>query len=210
MPRTPAVAYRCSACGLESAKWHGRCSGCQEWGTVEQVARPTAAPGRIRPATTARPATALPIAEVDGSSATAVSTGFSEFDRVLGGGLVPGAVVLAAGEPGIGKSTLLLAAAARLADAGSRVLLVTGEESPAQVRNRAARVGALSPQLFLVAETDIAVVLATVEQVEPDVLVVDSVQTLASTEVDGIAGGVTQVRESAAVLVAAAKNRGTA
>jgi DNA repair protein RadA/Sms len=210
MPRIPAVAYRCSSCGSESAKWHGRCSGCQEWGTVVEVARPTAAPGRVARPTTARPATALPIAEVDGSQATAVSTGFTEFDRVLGGGLVPGAVVLAAGEPGIGKSTLLLAAAARLADAGSRVLLVTGEESPAQVRNRAARVGALSPQLFLAAETDIAVVLATVDEVAPDVLVVDSVQTMASTDVDGISGGVTQVRESAAALVAVAKRRSMA
>jgi DNA repair protein RadA/Sms len=153
---------------------------------------------------------AVPIAEVDGAEATAIGTGLSELDRVLGGGLIPGAVVLVAGEPGVGKSTLLLAAAARLADEGSRVLLVTGEESPAQVRNRAARVGALSPGLLLVAETDLSVVLATVEDVRPDVLVVDSVQTMASAEVDGIAGGVTQVRESAAALTSIAKSRAMA
>jgi DNA repair protein RadA/Sms len=170
---------------------------------------PRAAPGRSTRAA-ARAAVALPIAEVDGSDATAVPSGIGEFDRVLGGGLVPGAVVLVAGEPGVGKSTLLLAAAARFADAGQRVLLVTGEESPAQVRNRAARVGALSPNLLLVAETDLPVVLATVADVRPDVLVVDSVQTMASGAVEGVPGGVTQVRETAAALVAEAKARSLA
>ncbi|HSP37405.1 MAG TPA: ATPase domain-containing protein, partial [Frankiaceae bacterium] len=210
MPRTPAVSYRCGDCGNETAKWHGRCSACNAWGSVEEVARPTAAPGRVARPGTARPAVVRPIAEVDGAEATAVGTGLTELDRVLGGGLVPGSVVLVAGEPGVGKSTLLLAAAARLAGTGSRVLLVTGEESPAQVRNRAARVGALEPGLLLVAETDLAVVLATIDEVQPDVLVVDSVQTMASAEVDGIAGGVTQVRESAAALTAAAKARSMA
>src|SRR4051812_30669958 len=183
MPRTPAVSYRCGSCGNETPKWHGRCAACDAWGTVEEVARPSASPGRAVRSGGARPAVARPIAEVDGADATAVGTGLTELDRVLGGGLVPGAVVLVAGEPGVGKSTLLLAAAARLAGTGSRVLLVTGEESPAQVRNRAARVGALAPGLLLVAETDLSVVLATVDDVRPDVLVVDSVQTMASAEV---------------------------
>src|SRR4051794_40383740 len=213
MPRSPVATYRCSECGNETPKWLGRCPSCSAWGSMEEVAGPASAPGRAgrsaRPGAV-RAAPARPIAEVDGADATAVATGSDEFDRVLGGGLVPGAVVLVAGEPGVGKSTLLLAAAARLADAGSRVLLVTGEESSAQVRNRAARVGALSPGLFLVAETDLPVVLATLDDVRPDVLVVDSVQTLASTEVEGIAGGVTQVRESAAALVAVAKARSMA
>src|SRR4051794_21296248 len=213
MPRPPAVSFRCSECGNVTPKWLGRCAACSAWGSVEELVRPAAAPGRAAGSgrgTPARPAPVLPIAEVDGSDATAVLTGFGELDRVLGGGLVPGAVVLVAGEPGVGKSTLLLAAAARLADTGSRVLLVTGEESPAQVRNRAARIGALSPGLLLVAETDLPVVLATIDETRPTVLVVDSVQTLASSEVDGIAGGVTQVRESAAALVAVAKDRSMA
>src|SRR3954471_15839083 len=184
MPRSPAAIYRCSECGNETPKWLGRCPSCSAWGSMDEVARPQAAPGRVARWGAVRAAEARPIAEVDGADATAVRTGSDEFDRVLGGGLVPGAVVLVAGEPGVGKSTLLLAAAARLADAGSRVLLVTGEESSAQVRNRAARVGALSPGLFLVAETDLPVVLATLDDVRPDVLVVDSVQTLASTEVE--------------------------
>jgi DNA repair protein RadA/Sms len=210
MPRPPAAAFRCSECGNETPKWLGRCPACSAWGSVEELVRASGAPGRVARSGNARPAVALPIAEVDGADADAVRTGFGELDRVLGGGLVPGAVVLVAGEPGVGKSTLLLAAAARLADSGSRVLLVTGEESPAQVRNRAARVGALSPGLLLVAETDLPVVLATVDEVRPDVLVVDSVQTMASADVDGIAGGVTQVRESTAALVAVAKHRSMA
>src|SRR4051812_32185758 len=136
MSRTPSSAFRCSDCGAETPKWLGRCSGCGGWGTLEELSV-AAAPGRSSHRS-ARAAIALPIAEVDGGGAAVVPSGVTEFDRVLGGGLVPGGVVLVAGEPGVGKSTLLLAAAARLADAGRRVLLVTGEESPAQVRNRAA------------------------------------------------------------------------
>jgi DNA repair protein RadA/Sms len=209
MSRSPA-AFRCAECGNQTPKWLGRCAACGAWSSIEETNRPPAAPGRAARPGGARAAAARPISEVDGAEATAMRTGLGEFDRVLGGGLVPGSVVLVAGEPGVGKSTLLLAAAARLADSGSRVLLVTGEESPAQVRNRAARVGALSPGLLLVAETDLSVVLATVDEVRPDVLVVDSVQTMASPEVDGIAGGVTQVRESAAALIAVAKARSMA
>src|SRR5215210_4442866 len=164
-------AYRCAECGWQTAKWVGRCGECQAWGTVEATQAPIVRTTSAGPVSAA----ARPIGSVDAAAAVLRPSGSGELDRVLGGGLVPGAVVLVAGEPGVGKSTLLLAAAARLADAGSRVLLVTGEESPAQVRNRAARVGALSPGLFLVAETDLPVVLATVDDVQPDVLVVDSV-----------------------------------
>src|SRR3954462_9650778 len=105
MPRTPAVSYRCGSCGNETPKWHGRCAACDAWGTVEEVARPSASPGRAVRSGGARPAPALPIAEVDGADATAVGTGLAELDRVLGGGLVPGAVVLVAGGPGGGQAT---------------------------------------------------------------------------------------------------------
>ncbi|MDO5628062.1 MAG: DNA repair protein RadA [Mobilicoccus sp.] len=198
------TGHRCTECGWTSVKWVGRCSGCGEWGSVVEV---DAAPGgRTRPAATvSRPAT--PISQVDAAAAQAATTGVPEFDRVLGGGLVAGAVALVTGEPGIGKSTLLLDVAARAARLGRRVLYITGEESAAQVRLRAERIGALTDGLYLAAETDLATVLAHVERLEPQLLVLDSVQTIASTEIDGSAGNVSQVREVAAALIAAAKRR---
>jgi DNA repair protein RadA/Sms len=150
-------------------------------------------------------ASACPVSEVDVTSAQHRPTGIGELDRVLGGGLVPGAVVLLAGEPGVGKSTLLLEVAARGAATGRRSLVVTGEESTAQVRMRAGRTGALHPELWLAAETDLGALLAHVEEVRPALVVVDSVQTIASAGVDGAAGGVTQVREVAAALIRTAK-----
>ncbi len=194
-------------------KWVGRCGECQAWGTVSEVGavpvRTTAARAVDRPA--------LPIGEVDARRAQARSTGVPEFDRVLGGGLVPGAVVLVAGEPGIGKSTLLLDVAARAARAGSgaeggerRVLYVTGEESAAQVRTRAERIEAMARTLFLASETDLATVLGQIDHLEPDLVVVDSVQTISSGEVEGAAGNVTQVREVAAALIEVAKRRAIA
>ncbi|MDP9407783.1 MAG: DNA repair protein RadA [Actinomycetota bacterium] len=152
----------------------------------------------------------MPIAQIDMQAARARPTGVSELDRVLGGGLVPGAVVLLAGEPGVGKSTLLLEVAARCAGAGSRALVVTGEESAAQVRMRAGRTGALHPDLYLAAETDLAALLTHVDAVVPQLLIVDSVQTVASPDVEGAAGGVTQVRAVTGALIAVAKARGIA
>jgi DNA repair protein RadA/Sms len=200
------VPYRCAECGWQSAKWVGRCGECQAWGSVEDVTAPkvrTTAAGPVS-------APALPIAQVDVAAARARPTGISELDRVLGGGLVPGAVVLLAGEPGVGKSTLLLDAAAKVAAAGGRTLYVTGEESAAQVRLRAGRIGALHDDLLLAAETDLGAVLGHIDAVSPELLVVDSVQTIASAEVDGSAGGVTQVREVAGALIRVAKDRGIA
>jgi DNA repair protein RadA/Sms len=155
-------------------------------------------------------AAAVPITEVDAAAAASDPTGIGELDRVLGGGLVGGAVVLLAGEPGVGKSTLLLAAAARSAAAGRRVLVITGEESAAQVKLRAERVAAISPELFLAAESDLAAVLSHVDAVQPGLLVIDSVQSIASAETAGTAGGVAQVREVAAALIRLAKARGLA
>ena len=201
--------YRCTECGWSTVKWVGRCAECQAWGTMEEVGEHKA---RTTPARSiADPA--KPIAQVDATQATSLPTGVGELDRVLGGGLVPGAVILLAGEPGVGKSTLLLDVAARVAQGtaprGPRsVLYITGEESAAQVKLRADRVGALADSLYLTSETDLSTALGQVEALSPEVLVVDSVQTLASAEVDGSAGGVTQVREVAASLIAAAKSRG--
>ena len=187
-------------------KWVGRCGECQAWGAVEEIGAP-----RLRTvATSAVTAAAQPIGEIDPEAARSRPTGVDELDRVLGGGLVPGVVVLLAGEPGVGKSTLLLDVAAKFATPRTPTLYVTGEESRAQVRLRADRVGALSSHLFLAAETDIGAVLKHVDDVAPSLLVVDSVQTMAVAEVDGAAGGVTQVRQVASALIAVAKERGIA
>jgi DNA repair protein RadA/Sms len=201
-----SIAYRCVECGWSAAKWVGRCNECQAWGTVQEVAAPVAGVTRAR--SVARPA--QPIGEVDAESASTWSTGVEELDRVLGGGIVSGAVVLLAGEPGVGKSTLLLDVASRAAQHSRTVLYVTGEESASQVRLRAERIGALRPRLLLAAETDLSTVLGHVEQVSPDLLVVDSVQTVASDAVDSSAGSVSQVREVAASLIRVAKERSMA
>jgi DNA repair protein RadA/Sms len=210
--RHATLRYRCSECAAESLKWLGRCASCQAWGTVEELS--AAAVGRPGGRVAARAAVpiqaALPITEVVAGEAEAWATGLSEFDRVLGGGLVPGGVVLLAGEPGVGKSTLLLAIGANAARAGRRVLVVTGEETAAQVQSRAARIGALAETLYLASETDLGALVAHVEHVVPSLLIVDSVQTIAVPEVDGVPGGVSQVREVAAALVAVAKSRAMA
>jgi DNA repair protein RadA/Sms len=199
-------AYRCGECGWTTAKWSGRCGECQAWGTVEDAGLARARTTAAGPVSTP----AVPIPEVDVEAARATPTGVGELDRVLGGGLVAGAVVLLAGEPGVGKSTLLLEVAAKAAMHGEPVLYVSGEESAAQVRLRAGRVGALRPRLYVAAETDLATVLGHIDQVRPALLVVDSVQTVASGEVDGAAGGVSQVREVTAALIRVAKQRGIA
>ncbi|MCX2970714.1 DNA repair protein RadA [Streptomyces sp. TRM70308] len=197
-------SYRCSDCGWSTPKWLGRCSECHAWNTIEEQGGPgvrTTAPGRVT-------APALPIGQVDARQAAARPTGVPELDRVLGGGLVPGAVVLLAGEPGVGKSTLLLDVAAKAADEARPTLYITGEESAGQVRMRADRIGALSEHLYLAAETDLAAVLGHLDDIKPALLVLDSVQTVASPEIDGAPGGMAQVREVAGALIRASKERG--
>jgi DNA repair protein RadA/Sms len=208
--KTAKAAYRCSECGWQTSKWVGRCGECQTWGTVTEAA--SATPARVVSAGPVS-APARPIGKVDVRSAQSRPTGLDELDRVLGGGIVPGAVLLLAGEPGIGKSTLLLEVAA-LASAstggagGKNVLYVTGEESAEQVRLRADRVGAITDDLYLAAETELSAILGHVDAVEPALLVVDSIQTIGTSEVDGAPGGVTQIREVAANLIRVAKERG--
>ncbi len=198
-------SYRCAECGWETGKWVGRCGECQAWGSVAEAAAPQ---GR----TTAGPVTspAIPIGQVPIEDSRANSSGVPELDRVLGGGLVPGAAVLLAGEPGVGKSTLLLEVAAQTARSGLRTLYVTGEESASQVRLRADRTRGVHHELFLAAETDLGAVLSHIDQVKPQLIVVDSVQTIGAADVDGVPGGVTQVKEVAAALVRVAKTRNIA
>ena len=209
-PRTVRPAYRCADCGHQVAKWVGRCPECQAWGSVEHAGpRPlswVAAGARVGAGAPTAPA--RPVTEVDLAAARATRTGVDELDRVLGGGLVAGAVVLLAGEPGVGKSTLLLEVAHRFAAGGGRVLYVTGEESVSQVRLRAERTGAVHGGLYLAAESDVAALLGHLDVVRPGLLVVDSVQTMCSADADGTPGGVSQVRAVTTTLVAAAKERG--
>lgn len=192
--------HRCSECGWQTAKWVGRCGECQSWGTITDTAAP--ATREVRPGPVTVPA--VPITEVTGSEAAAESTGLGELDRVLGGGLVAGSVILLSGEPGVGKSTLLLDLASRMANR-SPVLYVTGEESAAQVRLRAERIGALQSNLLLTAESNLATVLGHIEQAQPALVIVDSVQTISTPTVEGVVGGVSQIREVATALIAIAK-----
>ncbi|PJM74310.1 DNA repair protein RadA [Bifidobacterium primatium] len=247
-----STQFLCSECGWSGGKWFGRCPECGEWGTIEEFreARPRAAARTRGTAMAAGSAGAaagsrsgigaatshtqaahvpdsmvVPITKVSEADVTRVPTGFGEFDRVLGGGIVPGSVVLVAGEPGIGKSTLLLETAGRVAKAaadasgtgsdaaggatatGGKVLYVSGEESTSQVRMRASRIGAVNDHLLLASTTDLATVLGLIEQVNPVLAIVDSAQTIISQDVDGISGGSSQVREVASALIDVAKTR---
>ncbi|MGJ0205164.1 DNA repair protein RadA [Leucobacter sp. gxy201] len=200
--------YTCTECGWQTSKWVGRCGECQQWGTVEE----RAVQNRARSTRAVAPGAgheARPITELHGETVSHRPTGIGELDRVLGGGVVPGAAILFSGEPGVGKSTLLLDAAARAAARGARVLYASGEESTGQIRMRAERTGALYDALYLASETDLATVLGHIEEVDPALVIIDSVQTLASGDIDGSPGGPAQVREVAGALIRAAKGRGT-
>ncbi len=209
--REPRPAYQCDACGHQPPKWLGRCPECNEWGSVVEstITGPTVSGRVVSSRVPSEPA--RPIATISAAPARAVATGVSELDRVLGGGLVPGAVVLLAGEPGVGKSTLLLDVAQHwAAGAGSPSLVVSGEESVSQVRLRAERLGTLHEQLFLAAESDLGAVMGHLDAVRPGLLVIDSVQTISTPGTEGVPGGVTQVRAVTAALVSIAKERGIA
>jgi DNA repair protein RadA/Sms len=196
--------FACNACGHESPKWHGRCPGCGEWNTLVEE-RALSAPRGGRTAST-RAAKPVPLREVAAEQVARIGTGIAELDRVLGGGIVPGSLVLIGGSPGIGKSTLTLAALANVA-AHAPVLYVTGEESAAQVRLRAERLNSDALAVPIIAETDVAVVEATLEAERPAVCVIDSVQTLHDPALSSAAGSVAQVREATARLMRVAKQR---
>ncbi len=210
MAKTKAT-YFCSECGWESPKWLGQCKACSAWGTIEQAPQVPKQAGS--PSPVAPPTEAVRIDQVEPEDFPVRPTGVSEFDRVLGGGLVPGSVVLLAGEPGVGKSTLLLDVAARISRRAlmrgeGPVLYITGEESISQVSRRAKRIGAISPHLALAAETDVANALWHIESSKPSMLVLDSVQTLTSGTVDGGPGSVGQVKAVAGAVIQQAKRSG--
>jgi DNA repair protein RadA/Sms len=191
------------------AKWVGRCPDCGTWGTVDEVAMLRAVAGAARRSLAAS-LPAVPISSIRPGSTTHHPTGVSELDRVLGGGLVPGSVTLLAGDPGVGKSTLLLEVVHRWARAGRRALYVSGEESAGQIRMRADRTGCSHDEVFLATDSDLHSVLGHIGTVRPSLVVVDSVQTMSTTDADGVTGGVTQVRAVTTALTTAAKTRGIA
>ena len=199
--------YRCTECGWTSLKWVGRCGECQAWGTVVDNAENAPAGRAVTAVTISAARAAKPITAIGVDEVTHWPSGISEFDRVLGGGIVPGAAILLSGEPGVGKSTLLLEVASRASAKGMRVLYVSAEESVNQVRMRAQRTNALQPTLYLAAETDLGVILGQIDQVKPHLVIVDSVQTVSSSSIDGLAGGPSQVREVASTLTRVAKDR---
>ena len=202
--------YTCGECGWSSTKWVGQCGECQQWNCMVEGAGATRGLGTIKsikPATIVASSAAKPITDVSTVAVASRSTRVGEFDRVLGGGIVPGAVVLLSGEPGVGKSTLLLEVAANTAKSGAKVLYVSGEESVGQIRLRAERTGAMTDHLYLASETDLSAVLGQIDAVGPELLVVDSVQTIAAAEIDGAAGMPSQIREVAANLIRVAKER---
>ncbi len=195
------MSYRCTSCGYQSSKWMGFCPQCKVTDALEEVARtakrrPTSAP--------------VPLSKVGESPPERLRIGISEFDRVLGGGLVAGGVILVGGEPGVGKSTLLSQAAGNLVLQGAKVLIATAEESADQVGMRAERLGIKSDDILLLAEGDVDAIIAAAEQVRPDLLIVDSIQALAAAEVSAASGSVGQVRECSARLIRFAKETGTA
>jgi DNA repair protein RadA/Sms len=204
MAKPSASPYACSECGWTGAKWYGRCPECQVWGSIVERGRPVVAMAAAR---VPEGRAAQPITSVSTGAAAHWPSGIAEFDRVLGGGLVPGAAILLSGEPGVGKSTLLLEVASRAARSGQRVLYVSAEESASQVRLRAERTGALADELYLAAETDLATILGHIDDVRPALVIVDSVQTVSSAMSDGAAGQPAQVREVAATLIRIAKDR---
>ena len=205
---TTTAPYRCTECGWTALKWVGRCGECQQWGTVVEASEPTGINRSITAVAPSAERAARPITAIDTRDTPRRTTGVGEFDRVLGGGIVPGAAILLSGEPGVGKSTLLLEVAAQSARSGRRVLYASAEESAAQVRLRAERTGALHDELYLAAETDLATILGHVDQVKPELLIVDSVQTVSSSMSEGMAGHPSQVREVASTLIRIAKDRG--
>ena len=203
------TVFFCQDCGNESPRWMGQCSACGAWNSMveERTASVTHKPGLARGSKGPAPR-AFKLSEVKSGAESRIRTGNSELDRVLGGGIVEGSVVLIAGDPGIGKSTLMTELATLLQD--TKLLYVTGEESPSQVKMRAERMGISSDQVLLLAETDVESIIQCVQEEEPRVLVVDSIQTIFRSDLTSAPGSVTQVRESAAALIQMAKATDTA
>lgn len=208
MAKKERTLHTCSQCNYSSPKWLGRCPECGSWGTLELTTPPVSSGAGASVAALTPSSPALPMSKISASASSSISTGIGELDRVLGSGIVPGSVVLLAGEPGVGKSTLLLEVSKCWARQGRTALYVTAEESAGQVRLRAERTDAVVDTLYLAAESNLDVVFGHVEQLQPSLLIVDSVQTMTAPGVEGVSGGVAQSRAVTAALTTLAKTKG--
>jgi DNA repair protein RadA/Sms len=200
-----ATQFACAECGYTAGRWFGKCPGCDAFGTLAEERPAASVQGRRGLSAGGAVRAPLRLVDVRAEEAERIPTGVPELDRVLGGGLVPASLVLVGGEPGVGKSTLLLEVAHRWASAGKRSLYLSGEESAGQIRMRAERIGCTHDEVYLAAESDLQMALGHIDQVRPSLVIVDSVQTMSTTEADGVTGGVTQVRAVTTTLTSFAK-----
>ena len=203
------TVFFCKECGYETAKWLGQCPGCHQWNTLVEEKVGAASGKKVNRTGTARPKM-TGLFDVSMEEEERMSSGIPELNRVLGGGIVKGSLVLVGGDPGIGKSTLLLQICRNLANEGKKIVYVSGEESLKQIKMRADRLGGFEKEVFLLCETDIDATADAIRESRPDMVVVDSVQTMSSDQVTSAAGSVSQVREVTSVLMQLAKNEGIA
>ncbi|MGH9818665.1 MAG: ATPase domain-containing protein, partial [Pyrinomonadaceae bacterium] len=210
MAKQPSTIYVCQNCGNQSRKWLGQCPDCGEWNTyIEERFRPSPqAAGTASSRARFHEASPVIYGEIESQDDARVSSGIEEFDRVLGGGIVAGSLVLIGGAPGIGKSTIVIQIADKLCRNGTKVLYVSGEESERQIKMRGERLGIAAEKLFLLPETNLQSILAETEKLKPDFLIVDSIQTVFSEKIESAPGSVSQVREAAGQLMLFAKQTG--
>ena len=206
MAKAKSVFF-CQSCGYESSKWMGQCPGCREWNTfVEEVMMSTG--GTKKKMSTGKTEEPTLLSKVNSESSLRISTEIAEFDRVLGGGIVPGSMVLVGGDPGIGKSTLLLQMCLLLSSKKHKILYISGEESLQQIKIRADRLGEFEGDLLMLCETDLETIQAVIERTRPELVVIDSIQTMCKGDVSSAPGSVSQVRESTGVFMKIAKTLG--
>ena len=208
MPKQSNTIFLCQNCAYESRKWLGKCPECGEWNSLVEERVVTTKKGAARAGFRLREAKAIAYDEIESQDDTRLSSGVTEFDRVLGGGIVPGTLVLLGGDPGIGKSTLLLQVAERLSASGATVLYISGEESERQIKLRGERLGVQAENLLLLPETNLENIQREIERLKPAAVIVDSIQTTFSSEIESAPGSISQIREVAAQFLLLAKHRG--
>src|SRR5882762_7868947 len=209
MTKGTNTTFICQSCGYQSRKWLGKCPECGEWNSLVEERVVTTRKGAGRNGFRLREAKAVAYTEIESQDDVRISSGVTEFDRVLGGGIVPGTLVLLGGDPGIGKSTLLLQVADKLSATGTTVLYVSGEESERQIKLRGERLGVQAPNLLLLPETNLENIFREIERLKPGAIIVDSIQTTFSSEIESAPGSISQIREVAAQFLLLAKTRGT-